>query len=499
MEGPELFVARDRARRFARRLRDTVTERRLAYRGADVGMASLVNEAEATLTPLLEDIRTTIDDIEAGRIRDRERGYTEVPLVVASAAVAERAELAQRLDRAIGRSSVPAREGRTAVLELLEAALARLEGFVEAYDAKEPVGAPVAHDLGHRLATIEADATWRRRLAGATVADGPATDRRAPHVLAPPHALDDLLRAVRRQVPLVPGPWRVATDENEGLVTISLGAEPEGLEALDLPSDVESAKGVLGFRVATDVRLVGHASQATGGLLTPAAEPTDDVRGVSIVLPLPATTEGGADLEAAAGPGAQLSPAAQSAVEALGRAPAPGPDGTPPPARLVAWMGLFAALDQELKRVVLARARSNAVRVIAGRLPRESTRKAPLKPAVSDALAHAFDGLAVERVDAIASELAAGKPANARAQVADAAIVLALVGRTWEVLGTHVPRALVMDPLEDREVHALVHDLLTVARSRRALEANQGLDRAAVREMERALLGALGRLGRIVP
>ena len=56
MEGPELFVARDRARRFARRLRDTVTERRLAYRGADVGMASLVNEAEATLTLLLEDI-----------------------------------------------------------------------------------------------------------------------------------------------------------------------------------------------------------------------------------------------------------------------------------------------------------------------------------------------------------------------------------------------------------------------------------------------------------
>ncbi|MGE0190620.1 MAG: hypothetical protein AB7T63_01135 [Planctomycetota bacterium] len=498
MEGPELFVARDRARRFARRLRDTATERRLAYRGADVGMASLVNEAEATLTPLLEDIRTTIADIEAGRIRDRERGYMEVPLVVASAAVAERVELAQRLDRALSRSGVPAREGRTAVLELLDAALARLDAYSGSYDAKEPVGPPVAHDLGHRLATIEADATWRRRLAGATVADGPATDRRAPHVLAPPHALDDLLRAVRRTVPLVPGPWHVSTDEDEGLVTLALGAGPEGLEALALPGDIENAKGVLGFRVATDVQLYGRAAPRTGGLLTPAAA-GDDVRGVRVVLPLPTATPGGADLEAAAGPDAQLSPAARTALEALGRAPAPGPDGTPPPARLVAWMGLFAALDQELKRVVLARARSNSVRVISGRLPRESTRKAPLKAAVLDTLGRAFDGLAVDRADAIADELAAGKPATSRAQVADAAIVLALVGRTWDVAGVHLPRALVMDPLDDREVQALVHDLLTVARARRALESGAGLDRANVREMERALVGALGRLGRVVP
>ncbi len=37
---PELFVARDRARRFARYIREALQERRLFYRGAEVGMTS---------------------------------------------------------------------------------------------------------------------------------------------------------------------------------------------------------------------------------------------------------------------------------------------------------------------------------------------------------------------------------------------------------------------------------------------------------------------------
>jgi hypothetical protein len=291
----------------------------------------------------------------------------------------------------------------------------------------------------------------------------------------------------------------VAVDEPAGLLTLRLGTAAEGDTDLPLPARLATALEVLAFRAPLTVRLVGSAAPDGAGLLSAAGPRQDTVRAVELVLTLPAASDGGLDLVACAGEGATLHAKAQGAFEALQRAPVLGPDGTPPPARLVAWMGLFTALDGELKRVVMTRAKSNGVRVVAGRLPRESTRKAPLKALVTDALTRAFEGLVAERVDGIASELAAGKLASSRATAADAAIVLALVGRTWEAGGAHLPRTLVVDPLEDREVHALVHDLLTISAARQDLERGATLDRPTAQALERALLGALGRLGRVVP
>ena len=123
---PELFVARDRARRFARYIREALQERRLYYRGAEVGMASLVDEAGEALEAVLEDLKQTIADILATRIRDRERGYMEMPLVVMAEGLLDRVDLARRMDRAREQGGVPRREAGVAVIALLDDALQRV-------------------------------------------------------------------------------------------------------------------------------------------------------------------------------------------------------------------------------------------------------------------------------------------------------------------------------------------------------------------------------------
>ena len=66
-EEPTLFVARDRARRFARYIREALQERRLHYRGSDIGVTALVDEAEAALAAVVEDLTTSVGDVLAGR------------------------------------------------------------------------------------------------------------------------------------------------------------------------------------------------------------------------------------------------------------------------------------------------------------------------------------------------------------------------------------------------------------------------------------------------
>ena len=165
---PELFVARDRARRFARYIREALQERRLHYRGAEVGMASLVDEAEAALVAVTEDLRTTIDDLLAQRIRDRERGYMEMPLVVVSEGLLERVELARRMDRARSQGDLPKREAGAAVLALLDEALLRIDAYCGAYDEKRPLGMARGTDLAHALGQVERCAHWRRTSARAS-------------------------------------------------------------------------------------------------------------------------------------------------------------------------------------------------------------------------------------------------------------------------------------------------------------------------------------------
>src|SRR5438477_12415571 len=83
------FVAKDRAKRFAFRIRETARERATAYAGERVGMTSFAR-AGPVLETIAADLATTVADVLAGRLRDRERGETEVPLVVALEGVRER-------------------------------------------------------------------------------------------------------------------------------------------------------------------------------------------------------------------------------------------------------------------------------------------------------------------------------------------------------------------------------------------------------------------------
>src|SRR5207248_2687034 len=129
------FVAKERARRVAFRLREIAKERRLAYAGARAGMTSFA-DATAALEAVGSDIRATIDDVLAGRLRDRERGETEVPLVVAFEGVLERVARAGEAEsgRRVARGSTALAEAR--VLALLESACARLDAFSAVYDEK---------------------------------------------------------------------------------------------------------------------------------------------------------------------------------------------------------------------------------------------------------------------------------------------------------------------------------------------------------------------------
>src|SRR5262245_1108018 len=120
------FVAKDRAKRFAFRLREVARERATAYAGDRVGMTSFA-EAGPALAQVVADLDATVDGVLAGSLRDRERGETEVPLVaalegvrerVARAAAAEARRLASRRDAAWGEERV---------VRLLRDACARLD------------------------------------------------------------------------------------------------------------------------------------------------------------------------------------------------------------------------------------------------------------------------------------------------------------------------------------------------------------------------------------
>ncbi|MDA1194792.1 MAG: hypothetical protein O2894_06375, partial [Planctomycetota bacterium] len=194
-DAPTLFVARDRARRFARYLGDALQERRLHYRGADVGMTSLVDEADIALDAVLKDLATTVNDILDGRIRDRERGYTEMPLVVMAEGLAERVTLARALDRARAAGTLPGKETATQVIRLLDDALMRIDGFCGAYDAKRPMGMARSTDVAHILTVLEREHDGRRRLLDPRASACAPFDRMPPALESEPHGLEDLLRA----------------------------------------------------------------------------------------------------------------------------------------------------------------------------------------------------------------------------------------------------------------------------------------------------------------
>ncbi|MFV1958829.1 MAG: hypothetical protein ACC662_05380 [Planctomycetota bacterium] len=151
---PTFFVARDRARRLGWRLGQVLQERRLAWRGAAVGMVSVEDTADATLGRIASDARASIEDVLAGRLRDRERGHLEIPFVVALTTVATLIEGASALEARRRGGRAPESEARRRILEAIQAARARLEAFQAAYDEKQGLGEPQATDVAHLLTRL---------------------------------------------------------------------------------------------------------------------------------------------------------------------------------------------------------------------------------------------------------------------------------------------------------------------------------------------------------
>ena len=496
---PELFVARDRARRFARYIREALQERRLHYRGAEVGMASLVDEAGAALEAVVEDLKGTIADILAARIRDRERGYMEMPLVVMAEGLLERVDLARRMDRAREQGGVPRREAGIAVIALLDEALQRIEAYCGAYDEKRPLGMARSTDLAHALEQVERIGDWQRMLSDPQREATPAYDQVPPDIESEPQGLADVLAAARACAPDAPGPWRVRPAGAGAPLTLSLGTPGEEATLVPTPERLARALEVLGFVRPIGVACLGRPGETGAGLLSDAttAEPTIEALEIRIAD----ATAGrlAEDLEATAGADATLRPEHEKVVRALLDAPPVPAAGGPPPARLVALMGVLKAVDDALLERVLPRAQRNTARVAGRGLPREKSRKAPLVKNVTMQLQQRFPPLPLHRVEEIATAVAQGKLAARHLDAGGAAVLIALLGRGWNAGGRDIPDALKLVPLGEAEVEALVLELATLGEVRRDLEAGRDVPAARMATMEQAAIGILGRLGRVEP
>jgi hypothetical protein len=475
------FVARDRIRRFAWNLDKVIEERRWAWEGERLGMATLSDRSVEALTEIDDDVTRAVDDVLQGRAQDRERAYMEMPFVVAAQAVAVRIRLARDLV-ASGGESGPNPERRQAFLEMLRAARRRIDAYCEAYDAKRPAGPARSVEVARLLEVVERERDAAR---GRTPAAVPF-DRAPPAILSDPHVLEDLIVLARDACAPTPGPWRVRLAERERPLEIALGDAKKSGEVHAAPPAVDRAHRVLSFV---------HPVEAFRR-----APPDDPDACSAIVLRLADPAAGSLSLAvaAAAGDGARLTPEAERAVRALLQAPPLPERGPLPPARLVALLGVLRALDTHLERILLPRLRASPARVGASRVPREDTRKAPPRRDFLDALGERFPPLAVQRLDALSTDVAQGK-VNARAcHPGDAAVLLAVLARTWTHRGMQSPASVDLVPLGEADVEALIGDLAEIAQVRREMEAGRDVAPVDITRLERDAVAVLGRLGRVV-
>ena len=468
MTTPAFFVARDRARRVGWNLEKVLQERRLAWRGADVGMASLTDEADRTLAAIAADARESIEAVLEGRIRDRERGYMEVPFTVAMNTVATRAELAAELETRRRLTPGSAKAVERQIADHLTAALRRLEAFQATYDEKRPLGAPHPTDVAHVLTLV-------------ALGEGRPWDEAPPRIDTDAAGLEDLLLAIVRALPEGSLPWRVRAGADGRTLELALGCGAAH-EARDLPAEVERATRVLAY--LHPVRVVAHGAAD--------APPT----GYTVRLEDPTGGDVRTTVAALAGAEATLSPAAETAARALAAAPPLPEHGPPPPGRLVALLGLLRVLDGELKATLEPRVETASIREAATALPREATRKAPLRPRLVDAFAATFPDLLFGRASDLLAGLLPGKKLP-RLGATELAILLAFFGRAWHEAGASGDPRIERGGLDDEGVEALIRDLATLAPIRQKLEGGREVTAAEITRLECATLGALGRLGRM--
>jgi hypothetical protein len=162
-------------------------------------------------------------------------------------------------------------------------------------------------------------------------------------------------------------------------------------------------------------------------------------------------------------------------------------------------MGLFRAVDGACERVLSPALASSAVGGAAPGVPREATRKAPVRREVVDAVAAAFPGFPTHRVSEVLDAVAAGKAPGGAARPPDAAVVLAFLALRWTAAGGFGDRALPLGPLSDDDVRAAVRDVVALAELRQALERGRDPGEGWPARLEQAAFGLLRRLASTAP
>ena len=486
--GPEWFLTKDRAKRFVFRLEQVRQERATYYRSEAIGMRSFA-EAVPVLLALEEDMVRTVEDVLAGRLRDRERGETEIPFVAALEGVLERTRRARLLEDARRRHRAPPTEAPARILALLADATRRLDAFAEVYDAKRFLALPKPADLARLLARVEADAALDAA-AGSPLtrlgATGPAIAPPPPPLVTAADALEDLLRAARAEVPAARPPWRLHGAGPAAPLALSVGAGDPSSASDALPSilgpDPAQART---DRAAAVLKFAHPVSVAR----------TRDADGTVVAVHVQLADTAAAAVATRVEPLVALPPEADAAVRAYVLAAGKHDDPLAPP-RLVATMGVFRAVDRELSRVLGPDVASSGARVTARAVPREASRKAPVHREVLAALAAAVPGFPVHRGTEVLDAVADGKVVPTMLRPPDVAVVLAVLGRRWPGGKPFGDRALGLPTWTEDDVLTSVRDVLRLAEVRSALEKGRDPGEGWSAGFEAAAFGLLSRLAR---
>ncbi len=492
-ERPEDFVAKDRAKRFVFRLQALAKERSSFYASERIGMTSFA-EAVPVMLAIAEDLRATIDAVLAGRLRDRERGPIEIPFVVAAEGVLERLERARRLEERRRATRISAEWAQRRVLGLLADAVRRLDAFATVYEDERILPVPETTDVTHVLLRVEEDAAIDRLPSVPTEPPGlraRPTDRPAPPLVTCADALEDLLRAARAEVSALPPPWRVVRTSPTAPLLLSLGAgDPDAAALDDAPATgvllgpdprearTDRAAAVLSFATRARVVRVRDRDGATAAVHVTLADATAAAVGERVPTDVP------------------LAPAVDAAVRAYVVASAKEADPMAP-TRLLATMGVLKAVERELERVLGPALERSEAKVTATQVPRESSRKAPVRREVIAALEAAIPGFPGHRVTEVLDAVALGKPGKDAVRPPDAAVVLAVLGRRWPMAKGFGDRALPLGPLTDEDVLGAVRDVVDLASLRQALDRGRDPGPDGPARFEAAAFGLLRRLARI--
>ena len=491
-ERPEDFVAKDRAKRLAFRLGAIGKERAATFLGDRIGMTSFT-EAVPALLELEADATATLEAILARRLRDRERGETEIPFAVALEGVRERVVRVRVVEERRRAARLEAEWAQKRVLGGIADAIRRLDAFAAVYADKRflPVPAPV--EVTHVLHRVEEDASLDRLPAAATARVGlvgPPADRPAPAISSCADALEDVLRAARAEVASAPPPWRVARESPTAPLVLSLGAPAAVGDASAPPASV-FGPGPAAARTDRAVSVLRFAHPVS---VARTLGPEGETTGVQVTL----ADVGAQAVGARVTPDVALPAAADAAVRAYLVAAGKVEDPLDP-SRLVGALGVFRVVEQELAKAFTAALAGGACRVVAARVPRESSRKAPVHREVLATLAAAVPGFPEHRVTEVVEWIAEGKaPAKALAPP-DAAVVLAVFGRRWPGNKAFGDRVLPLEPWTDDDVLAAIADVVDLAAVRGALDKGRDPGPGWDARFERAAFALLGRLAHRVP